>query len=85
MCYYGYAAEVYAHLQRTMNNSGKETSTTLKEKIFEFNIFTHQQTNFTLDTIIQTCSSGYTKKHPVKCRQLTTVLLVKSHAAKHLS
>lgn len=44
MCYYGYAAEVYAHLQRTMNNSGKETSSTLKEKIFEFNIFTHQKT-----------------------------------------
>lgn len=78
-------AEMYAHLQRTMDDMVEETGSVLILKVSESNNVVQQQANLALDTMVKNCSPGRTMNALLNAGLSHHSAAVRESAARHLS
>lgn len=77
--------EMYAHLQRTMDDMVEETGCALILKVSESNTFIQQQANLALDAMVQNCSPGHTMNVLLNAGLTHRSATVRASSAQHLS
>lgn len=77
--------EMYAHLQRTMDDMVEEIGRVLIVKASESNAFIQQQANLTLDTLVENCSPGRTMHMLLNAGLSHRSAAARTSAAQHLS
>lgn len=77
--------EMYAHLQRTMDDMVEETGCAVILKVSESNTFIQQQANLALDAMVQNCSPGRTMNVLLNARLTHHSAAVRASSAQHLS
>lgn len=77
--------EMYAHLQRAMDDMVAEIGRLLMLKASDSNAFIQQQANLTLDTMVQNCSPGRTMRMLLNAGLSHRSAAARTSAAQHLS